>query len=131
MITTDKNRVCVNSVWIDVEFCDPESEKLYVKSNYCLGMFYCCEAKIYLNNRMNASFLKTTLIHEITHAVISYTQIEGRKESYTEENVCEMMGMFATQISVAAKEIMSCIVFNPNPTKNPDQKIIMSFQEDE
>lgn len=127
MITTDKNRVCVNGIWIDVEFCDTESEKLYVKSQYCFGVFSGFEGKIYLNNRMTQSLCKITLIHEITHAIIQYSQIDGRKDSYTEENVCEMMGMYAPQITSAADEIMRRVIFSDNPSTNPDYKKIMSF----
>lgn len=131
MITTNGNKVCVNGCWIEVEFCDPDSNYLYYRSEYCFGVFVGCDAKIYLNNRMEETFCKRTLIHEITHAIVQYAQIEGRKDTYTEENVCEMMGMYAEQISKAAGELMKLVLFNPNTAKFPDRKYILSFNEED
>ena len=71
---------------------------LCVDGVQCRGSTHFETRRIYLSSELSGKDLFIVLVHELTHALIYDTQIE-RKESYNEENVCDLMSMYAKNVS--------------------------------
>ena len=74
---------------------------------------------IYINNTLpHIETIKHCLIHEITHSYIYETQIQ-LKEPYSEEDLCELMAIYAEDI---IKQTNTIIKKYKKAVKNEDNK---------
>lgn len=70
---------------------------LLVKDTRCRGTTHYYSREIYLDKDMCFQDKKQTLIHELTHATLYDTQIKS-DETYSEEEICEFMGIYGESI---------------------------------
>lgn len=81
------------------------SSNLIVNGNSCYGACNHYEKRIYLDKELPKDQMYRTLAHELTHAFITSYFIE-RKESYTEEDLCEFVSIYGDEICSLSKEIL-------------------------
>lgn len=70
---------------------------LLLDGDRCNGVAYFDSHKIYINKDIPPDEKRSTVIHEIVHAVLYSTQI-GDKKKYTEENLCDFIGLYGDLI---------------------------------
>ena len=78
---------------------------LLVKDMRCRGTTHYYSREIFIDKDMSFYDKKQTLIHELTHATLYDTQIES-KESYSEEDICEFMGIYGESILKIAENYL-------------------------
>ena len=76
-------------------FCDGDS---------CSGTTWNGSAEIYLSNELKGDQVARVVTHELTHAYIYSTQAV-RPEQYTEEDICELVAIYAWEIAVLTQEV--------------------------
>lgn len=81
---------------------------LNVQGTACRGSTHFETRKIYLSCELLEPDMRIVLMHELTHAVLFDTQIES-KEGYTEENMCDFVGMYGKYITDAANKIIEVL----------------------
>ena len=86
----------------EVAFVDKDDPVLCGSSD---GKTLYNDAKIVVRNDMNPQIIKSTLIHELTHAVF---EIQGRvyQRKFDREDVCEFMGFCGETIIEIANAIL-------------------------
>lgn len=62
--------------------------------------------KIYINETIEETLMRDTIIHELTHAYL-FVYGFGQVESYTEEMVCDAMGAFGYDLIQNAIKIFN------------------------
>lgn len=82
-----------NADW-RINLVDPDSPGLQTSNGQNWGTTQYVTKDIYINNELHESDIDEVLIHELTHALLSETQIKDAHK-YSEEDVCELMGMYA------------------------------------
>lgn len=87
--------VCVNS----------DNSMLLVNGNRCKGAAHFYHHKIYINKDLPHCEKLSTLRHELAHVFLYETQIQS-KDEYTEEEMCEFMGIYGDTIVNIANECM-------------------------
>lgn len=85
-----------NSDW-RINLVDPDSQGLRTDDSQNWGMTHYMTKDIYINNELHKDDIDEVLIHELTHAVLSETQIK-ESHKYSEEDVCDLMGKYARVI---------------------------------
>ena len=86
----------------EVDFVDKDDPILNNSSD---GKTLYNDAKIIVRKDMDPQIVKTTLIHELTHAVL---EIQGRvyQRKFDREDVCEFIGFCGETIITVANEIL-------------------------
>lgn len=82
-----------SSDW-QVNLVDPDSPGLRTDGSQNWGTTRYITKDIFINNELHENDIDEVLIHELTHALLSETQIKD-SHKYSEEDVCELMGMYA------------------------------------
>lgn len=100
-----------NSDW-RVSLVDPDSLGLQTSNGQNWGTTQYVTKDIYINNELHENDIDEVLIHELTHALLSETQIKDAHK-YSEEDVCELMGMYARIIVDLADKVRAGIGFPP------------------
>lgn len=86
-----------NLEWKIVEV-EKDNEKLKTDDDtMCYGTCRYYENTIYLDKNLCEAHKKKVLAHELTHAYI-FSQLLKYSENYTEEEVCELVGLYGKQI---------------------------------
>ena len=92
-----------NQKWC-IFLADSHDPELMVDGTHCLGTTWPARLEIYVSNELCGDRLKRTIRHELAHAFIASTQMV-RPESYTEEDLCEFMAIYAEGLARCADEI--------------------------
>lgn len=95
----------LNSLW-DVKQVEPNDSLLLVGEQRCRGVTHYYHHLIVLDKTMRDDEKEATLRHELTHAYIKETQINVTKQEYSEEELCEFMGIYGELIYTQAKSVM-------------------------
>lgn len=90
-------KVLINGIRYDIKEVEPLDSNLLIGERRCAGATHFHHQMIYLSNTAKQDSKYTTLCHELAHAFLQETQIEA-KEDYTEENLCEFVGIYAKKI---------------------------------
>lgn len=86
----------LSSSWEIIEIPGNDS-LLMLDGERCQGITYFDSHKIYIDKDMMPDKKRNTLLHELVHAVLFSTQVEVKKK-YTEENLCDFIGMYGDLI---------------------------------
>ena len=87
-----------------VERVQPHDPNLYVNDSVCVGTMWAAKQAIYISNELSAERAWRTLMHELCHAYIAATQATVH-ESWTEEDVCELMSIYAYTLVEQATQL--------------------------
>lgn len=68
------------------------------------GACWCGKAEIYISNEVTGDQVPRVIMHELTHAYIYSTQAV-QPESWNEEDVCELIAIYAWEMSVLGRQI--------------------------
>lgn len=68
------------------------------------GACWCSKAEIYVSNEVAGDQVARVIMHELTHAYIYSTQAV-QPEAWREEEVCELIAIYAWEMSVLGHQI--------------------------
>lgn len=89
-----------DSIWEITEVAARDN-LLLVDGDYNDGVTHFTSRQIAINRDLLPDQKRHVVLHELTHAWLESTQIEI-KEAYTEENLCEFMGLYGDVIHFTA-----------------------------
>lgn len=89
--------VLVNGIKYNVKEVEPTHSMLLIGDKRCSGTCHYHHQEIYLSNALKLDTMYNTLCHELSHAFLAETQLEN-KENFTEENLCEFVGIYGKKI---------------------------------
>lgn len=89
--------------WI-VEKVDSHHPGLFVGDVARRGAAWCGQAEIYISNELKGDQVARVVMHELAHAYIYSTQAI-QPESWTEEDVCELFGIYAWEMSALCQVV--------------------------
>lgn len=98
--------------WL-VEKVESHHPGLFVEGTACRGACWCGSAEIYISNELKGDQVARVVMHELAHAYLYSTQAV-QPESWTEENVCEMVAIYAWEMCVQCQAV--CQVLFPEVT---------------
>lgn len=93
-----------DSKWT-VEVVDAHAPELFVNDVYCRGATWCSQQRICISKELSERIVYRVLVHELTHAWIWTTQAI-MPETYTEEQICDFVAMYARDIVKMAESII-------------------------
>jgi hypothetical protein len=93
----------INGIEYEIIEVEPTHSMLLIGEKRCAGTCHYHHQEIYLSNAMKQDSKYATLCHELSHAFLVETQLE-EKESFSEENLCEFVGMYGKKICAIADE---------------------------
>ena len=85
---------------------------LVVDNKICNGTTWPDLLTIYISEELNYAAAKRVITHELTHAFLFSTQIRPPEE-FTEEDVCELMARWGSQITRMAEETFFYLYLGP------------------
>ena len=89
--------------WL-VEKVESHHPGLFVEGTARRGACWCGSAEIYISNELKGDQIARVVMHELAHAYIYSTQAV-QPESWTEEDVCELFGIYAWEMSAMCQEV--------------------------
>lgn len=89
--------IIINGIAWEILETDTRNMNLMVDGNSCFGTCNHTENRIYIDESLSVSKKKATLKHELTHAFIDCCLL-SKKESYTEEELCEFVSLYGKAI---------------------------------
>lgn len=101
-------QVTINGIPWTVERVSPNNPALVdegEESQHRLGVTWYITKNIYVSDELDAESAKVTLMHELTHAYVYCTQVQGLSE-LDEEDLCNFVGMYGERIVNLASEIL-------------------------
>lgn len=81
------------------------SPELLLDSTECIGTAWYSQTTIYISDKLSDTAKVSTLLHELTHAYLAQTQLK-QQETYTEEEVCQVVANYARAITRDASDIL-------------------------
>lgn len=97
------NELKINELEWTIEEVDTRSQELVIDNNWCNGVCIYTQQRILLDKSLKNDKKIQTLRHELAHAFI-YCYLLNQKESYTEEELCEFMGIYGGMINKITEE---------------------------
>lgn len=89
--------------WV-IRLVSSDDAKLIVDGEKSWGATYFKSRIIYIDQSLDCTTRGEVLRHEITHAVIYETQFT-QKHKYSEEDICDFVGMYGTIIHKLAHDV--------------------------
>lgn len=98
-----------------INLCGSKWEVLQIEGNNslllcgekrCKGTTHYYDHKIYVDKDLIPEEKRRTLIHELSHAVLYSTQLSV-DESFSEEQLCEFMGLYADKIADVSNVVLA------------------------
>lgn len=87
-----------------VEKVESHHPGLMVESTARQGTCWCGKSQIYLSNELAGDQVARVAMHELAHAYIYSTQAI-QPESWSEEEVCEMFGIYAWEMCALCQAV--------------------------
>ena len=84
---------------------NPRSPELEIKGSFCYGVHNFSTSEIIIDNSLNDDLFVETVRHELSHAIFDFTCHNA--ENYTEEQICELIGMHGGTISDIANDLLN------------------------
>lgn len=97
--------VKINGTTWNIKEVDTRSQELNINGNQCYGTCKYHTQEICLDSSLKKSKKYQTLKHELAHAFISCHLLE-QKKSYSEEEMCEYVALYADNIVEIASHYM-------------------------
>lgn len=104
-------KIFIKDLEWEINLVDTTNANLMADGSLCYGSCRFFEQKIYLDNRLIKEQMFRTLKHELTHAFI-YSYLIEKKQSYTEEDLCDFIAIYGEEICNMAKIILEKIEVN-------------------
>lgn len=101
-------KIAINNLTWKVYFVkngDSHLEQNENEQNVC-GITHFSDLKIYINKDINYDLIERTIRHELTHAYL-FSYGMGQYETFTEENVCDIVETYGKSICLATDVLMS------------------------
>lgn len=92
-----------NQTW-EIKEVPDDSGKLVVRGNFRQGTTHFDTQTIYLLDRLKPDRKREVLRHELAHCFLYATQSYYEKDSFSEEEICELFALYAGQIVDIANE---------------------------
>lgn len=93
-----------NREWQIIQVKGNDKRLQQEKGEEVSGITSYTQATIYINTDVANSTMKDTILHELAHAFID-TYGFPQYETYTEENICDMFGAFAIELTNIALDV--------------------------
>ena len=100
-------QVKINNLTWTIHEVDTRNAELVVNGAQCFGVCKHYTQEIIIDESLKDDAKLQVLKHELTHAFVRCHLLDY-KESYTEEDLCEFVALYAEQINNIAKEYMRC-----------------------
>lgn len=92
-----------NQVW-EIKEVPSESGKLVVGGQFRQGAIHYDTQTLYLLDSLKPDRKKEVLLHELGHCFLYATQCYYEKNNFTEEEVCEIIALYAVQMVSVMKK---------------------------
>lgn len=102
-------KVNINGLVWDVDIVLSDNEALTLDGRQCRGATWCGQQRIVLSAMLNQRTARRVITHEVTHAFIWATQVHIQG-TYTEEEMCDFIACYGTQINCCADEIYAALI---------------------
>ena len=102
-------KVNINGLVWDVDIVSSENKALTLDGRKCRGATWCGQQRIVLSAMLNQHTARRVITHEVTHAFVWATQVHVQK-TYTEEEMCDFIACYGTQINRCADEIYTALI---------------------
>lgn len=97
-----------NQTW-EIKEVEEDSGKLFVDGSFRQGSTHYNSQTIYLSNGLHEDRMKEVLLHELTHVVLYATQSYYEKDSFSEEELCEVVALYGEKaINLMRKYFSNC-----------------------
>jgi len=97
----------INDLMWDIKWVKATDKNLCAnKDEDVCGITHFNATTIYMNRECPRELIYKTLVHELTHATL-FSYGLGQYETFTEENVCDIMDSYGLQILTLANDIMA------------------------
>jgi len=106
MIVGDFMKAKINQTEWEIIECAEDGRLILDDSVFYRGTTHYITQKIYLNKCLGEEKLFQVLCHELSHAYLHETQLEANKNSFTDEMLCEFVGLYGKQIVDTASAYM-------------------------
>lgn len=97
-------RIHINHLLWEIKIVPTTDPELRVDGEMCRGTTWYGKQQIYLAEELNGNTAMRVIIHELTHAYLYSTQMRI-PENFNEEEVCEFVACWATDIISMADEV--------------------------
>jgi hypothetical protein len=97
-------RIHINHLLWEVNVVPTTDPGLHVDGEMCRGATWYGKQQIYLAEELTANTAMRVIIHELTHAYLYSTQMR-LPDTFTEEEVCEFVACWGTDIISMANEV--------------------------
>ena len=95
----------INGLKWTIKEVETRSSELIVNGNQCFGVCKYATQEILIDNTLKKDKKYQTLKHELAHAFL-YCFLLDKKETYSEEELCEFVAMYSDQIIECANIYM-------------------------
>jgi hypothetical protein len=101
-------RIRINGLNWTVQNVAREDDRLILDDSVCLGITYCKDLNIFMDEELPITLYRQTLIHELVHAFIfSFGVHVIADEDDTEEFICDFIGAHLDDIYRLTNKIIS------------------------
>ena len=83
-----------------------DKRHLILNGTLCKGVVSYKDYTIYVDSSITSKQLERLIPHELTHIVLYITQI-CRKDTFTEEDLCELLALYGKYIVRKSREIIN------------------------
>lgn len=100
--------ITINGTRWKVFKTDSHSPGLIADGDTCRGTCWCGDLNIFLSNELTRATAGRTIRHELAHAWI-YTTQAAIPETWSEEDVCELIAIYAQDIAEVAQYVLDVL----------------------
>ena len=97
-------KVSINGIEYEIIEVEPMHSMLLAEGKRCFGTCHYHPQEIYLSNSLKPDAKYSTLCHELGHAFLMETQLDKKSENFSEEELCDFMGMYGKSIMNIANQ---------------------------
>lgn len=88
----------INGIQYEINEVEPMHSMLLADGKRCVGTCHYHHQEIYLSNSLKQDTKHSTLCHELGHAFLMETQLDKKSENFSEEELCDFVGMYGKKI---------------------------------
>lgn len=92
-----------NQSW-EIKEVPEDSGKLFVQGSFHQGSTHFDTQTLYLLDSLTKDRKREVLMHELTHCILYATQVYYQKDSFSEEEVCELMALYGAKAADIMRE---------------------------
>lgn len=91
-------KVSINGIEYEIIEVEPMHSMLLAEGKRCSGTCHYHQQEIYLSESLKPDSKYSILCHELSHAFLFETQLDKKSENFSEEELCDFMGMYGKSI---------------------------------